>query len=213
MYKRVPKKAWMLAAKAAFWARIWFAVSVPVCAWPDRHSCSSSAVGDALQEGTVAVKGFCVKNVSCSPLWDVGKAGNWPICSRGVLERHCQLEVPWCWQSLLQLHKGGFLYPWSLQVLCRHNKLLCAWALFPAHFLAESWFSEGCDNVREVALAVCLCLWGGWWLTLTPSLYFLLPLMPDLVVCLLPFVTESFPRLAQCLISFMQNWMCYSGMK
>lgn len=227
MYNEVPKKAWMLPAKATLWTGIWCVVSVPVCAWPDSRPCwstelcmealLSSAVGDGLQEGTVAMEGFCVINIYFSPLWDVGKGSELSqlICFRGVLERDCQLEASWCCKSFMQFHRRGFLYPWGLQVLCRHSKLFCAWALFPAHFLAESRFSKGCSNVWEVDLALCLCLWSGWWSgSLWPLLYVLLPLMPDLVVCLLlPSVTESFPWVAQFSISLMQNRMCYSGMK
>lgn len=99
-------------------------------------------------------------------------------------------------------------------MLCRHSKLFSAWALFPAHFLTESWFSKGCSNVWEVDLTLCLCLWSGWWGgSLCHPLYALLPLMPDLVVFLLPSVTESFPWVAQFLISFVQNRICHSGMK
>lgn len=158
---------------------------------------------------------LCHKHLLLSPLrcWK-GSELSQLICFRGVLERDCQLEASRCCKSFMQFHRRGFLYPWGLQVLCRHSKLFCAWALFPAHFLAESWFSKGCSNVWVVDLTLCLCLWSGWWGgSLCRPLYALLPLMPDLVVCLLPSVTESFPWVAQFLISFMQNRMCHSGMK
>lgn len=36
----------------------------------------STALGDGLQEGTVAREGFCVMNVYFSPLLDIGKVVN-----------------------------------------------------------------------------------------------------------------------------------------
>lgn len=161
------------------------------------------------------MEGFCVINIYFSPLWCVGKGVKTRlICFRGILERHCHLEASWCCKSIVQFPKWGFLYLWGLQVLCRHNKLFCAWALLPAHFLAESWFSKCYNNDWEVDLALCLCLLSGWWGgSLLPPLSVPLPLVPNSMVCLLPFVKESFPWVAWVLIFFMQNTICYSGMK
>lgn len=138
-------------------------------------SCGGWSAGRHSGHGRLLYK----KHLLFSPLrcWK-GYELSWPICFRGVLERDCQREASWCCKSFVQFHKWGFLSPWGLQVLCRHNKLFCAWALFPAHFLAESWFSKGCNDVWEVDLTVCLCLWSGWWGgSLWPLLYVLLPLV------------------------------------
>lgn len=69
-------------------------------------------------------------------------------------------------------------------MLCRHDKLFCAWILFPAHLLAKLRFFKGNNTVGSGSH--CVLVFVEWVVGLfaLSLLYALLPLLPDLVVLL-----------------------------
>lgn len=69
-------------------------------------------------------------------------------------------------------------------MLCRHDKLFCAWILFPAHLLAKLRFFKGSNTVGSGSH--CVLVFVEWVVGLfaLSLLYALLPLLPDLVVLL-----------------------------
>lgn len=138
------------------------------------------------------MESFCVRIIYLFSPWDAGNGMNghgflifsaFRYLFREVLERDCQPEASWCCKSFMQFHNWGLLHHLDLQVVCRCDKLFCAWVLFPAHLLAKLWFFKSNNTVWEMKLIVCLCLWSRWWgCSPSPHLYVLLPLLPDLVV-------------------------------